>query len=192
MDYGVGNLHSLVSGLRAAGIDASVEADLSRAVEADALVLPGVGAFPAAASRLAPVREALRDRLTSGLPCLAICLGMQLLLDRSMEGVGEGIGLVTGTVDRLAGRRVPHMGWSPIDGTDHCLTNDGLRMAYFAHGFACRPRDTSCVTGWATHDGERFPAAIRQGRTIGVQFHPEKSSRAGIAFLRAAWEDITA
>lgn len=192
LDYGVGNLHSLLSGLRAAGIEAIVEADLARAIEADALVLPGVGAYPVAASRLAPVREALHERLTSGLPCLAICLGMQLLLDRSAEGEGEGIGLVPGTVDRLAGRRVPHMGWSRIEATDPCLTSGGLDTAYFAHGFACRPTNASCVSGWATHDGERFPAAIRQGRTIGVQFHPEKSSRAGIAFLRAAWEDITA
>lgn len=192
MDYGVGNLHSLVSGLRAAGIEATVEADLSRAVEAEALVLPGVGAFPAAAARLAPVRQALRERLTSDAPCLAICLGMQLLLDQSAEGEGQGLGLVPGAVGRLTGRRVPHMGWTTVQGDDACLTSARLDTAYFAHGYACRPSDESHVTAWSEHEGERFPAVIRRHRTMGVQFHPEKSSRAGIEFLRAAWEDITA
>ena len=192
LDYGVGNLYSLASGLRAAGIPARIEADIGRASKSGCLVLPGVGAFPVAASRLGPTRQLLRERLDGGLPCLAICLGMQLLFERSAEGVGAGVGLIEGEVTRLRAARVPHMGWNAVESNDPLFSDSQLHLAYFAHGFACRPRAEAAVVGWTGHDGDRFPAAIRWRRTVGVQFHPEKSSDAGIEFLRAFWRGVTA
>lgn len=192
LDYGVGNLFSLSSGLRAAGIPVRIEADPMSAADADCLILPGVGAFPAAVSRMGDARTPLRDRLDNGLPCLAICLGMQLLLDRSVEGPGAGLGFVRGEVTPVRAPRVPHMGWNSVDSDDPLFNASQLRLAYFAHSFACRPVAGSTVVAWTDHGGDRIPAAIRYRRTLGVQFHPEKSSVAGIAFLRAFWEDVTA
>ncbi|HSA56324.1 MAG TPA: imidazole glycerol phosphate synthase subunit HisH [Gemmatimonadaceae bacterium] len=190
LDYGVGNLHSLANGLSAAGAEVQLERDPARATDAAALVLPGVGAFATAAARLDAGRDALRAALEAGLPCLAICLGMQLLFEASDEGEGSGLGLVEGRVTRVTATRVPHMGWNRVETTtEHLATRAGLRSAYFAHAFACRPRLDSVVSAWTSHDGDRFPAIVRVRRTVGVQFHPEKSSRAGIAFLRAFCEE---
>ena len=192
-DYGAGNLHSLVKGLEAAGAEVGVETDPVRALDADALVLPGVGAFQAAAERLAPGRDAMRDALARGLPCLGICLGMQLLFESSEEGGGEGLGLIPGRVTRLRARRIPQIGWNEIEpaesgAADDLLGRSGLGVAYYANGYVCRPDDERVVTAWSTHEGDRFPAAVRAGgggRTVGVQFHPEKSSAPGVGFLRA-------
>jgi glutamine amidotransferase len=186
-DYGAGNLHSLVKALEAGGARAIVTPDPVAALEADALVLPGVGAFGAAAARLAPGRSGMRDALANGLPCLGICLGMQLLFDGSDEGDGAGLGVVSGRVTRLAAARVPHMGWNAIeDACDPLFVKAPLREAYYANSFVCRPRDTAAVTAWSRHEDDRFAAAVRVGRAVGVQFHPEKSSSAGVAWL-AAW-----
>ena len=106
-DYGAGNLHSLVKALATPGTDVCVEPDPVRTVDTDVLVLPGVGAFAPAAERLAPGREAAREAVARGLPCLGICLGMQLLFDGSEEGPGLGLGLIPGRVTRLRARRVP-------------------------------------------------------------------------------------
>jgi glutamine amidotransferase len=184
-DYGAGNLHSLVKALAGAGHDVRVEPDLARALYTDVLVLPGVGAYPAAAARLTAARASLRDALLDGLPCLGICLGMQLLYERSDEGEGEGVGLLAGAVTRLRAACVPHMGWNSLDeSSDVLLARAGLRTAYFAHSFACRPADESVVTAWSSHESDRFPAVVRAGKTVGVQFHPEKSSARGVLFLR--------
>src|SRR5439155_6407966 len=96
VDYGAGNLHSLAKALALPGVTVAIETDARAAIAADALVLPGVGAFAAAAERLAPAREALRDALVAGLPCLGVCLGMQLLFESSDEGPGQGLGLIAG------------------------------------------------------------------------------------------------
>jgi glutamine amidotransferase len=134
---------------------------------------------------MADAREALRDALRGGLPCLGICLGMQLLFEGSDEGPGEGLGLMAGRVTRLEATRVPQIGWNALeDVSDPTVARVELRTAYYAHSFACRPEDTSCVTAWSVHDGDRFPAVVRAGNSVGVQFHPEKSSAQGVAFLR--------
>jgi imidazole glycerol-phosphate synthase subunit HisH len=158
-------------------------------VEIYALVLPGVGAFAAAAERLAPGRERMREAIAGGLPTLGICLGMQLLFDRSEEGPGSGLGVIAGDVTRLRARRVPQIGWNEladVDARDALFAQAPLAVAYFANSYVCRPSEGSApVTAWATHEGDRFPAAVRRGSAVGVQFHPEKSSRAGVAFVRA-------
>lgn len=189
LDYGAGNLHSIGKALEAAGAEVVVTADARAASRAPAVVLPGVGAFGAAAARLASGRDALRAALAAGTPCLGVCLGMQLLFASSEEGPGEGLGLIPGRVRRLAARRVPHIGWNAIeDARDPALAAAGLVHAYYANGFVCAPDDPACVVAWSVHEGDRFPAAVRAGRTLGVQFHPEKSSRAGLALVRA-WLD---
>mgnify|MGYP002778063420 CR=1 FL=1 len=196
-DYGAGNLHSLVKALELAGARVRVEADPAAAVRgADALVLPGVGAWGAACERLAPGREAVRDAVAAGLPALGICLGMQLLFEASDEGPGDGLGVLPGRVTRLRARRVPQIGWNAVEpadagAPDALLAESALGTAYYANSFVCRPDAGAegAVTAWSEHDGDRFPAAVRAGpagAAVGVQFHPEKSSAPGLALV-AAW-----
>lgn len=192
-DYGAGNLHSLVKALEGVGVAVGIDADPVRAVAAgtDVLVLPGVGAFGAAAERLAPGRDAMRAAIAGGLPTIGICLGMQLLFDESDEGGGAGLGVIPGRVTRLRAARVPQIGWNevvPVPG-DPLLVAAPLPMAYYANSYVCRPVSAGVVTAWTEHEGDRFPAAVRAGRAVGVQFHPEKSSTPGVAFLRAFLAD---
>jgi imidazole glycerol-phosphate synthase subunit HisH len=185
-DYGAGNLHSLVKTLERDGAFVEIETDPSRAARTDVLVLPGVGAFGHAASRLASGLADMRSALRDGLPCLGICLGMQLLFDASNEGAGAGLGIFPGRVHRLMGGRIPQIGWNTIEnGTDPLLDAAPLTTAYYANSYVCNPEDDSCVRAWSTHGTTRFPALVRAGRTIGVQFHPEKSSASGVALVRA-------
>lgn len=185
LDYGAGNLHSLAKALAAPGVELVVEIDPLRAIDTDLLVLPGVGAFGAAAARLACGRDAMRDAIRGGLPIIGICLGMQLLFDASDEGDGAGLGVIPGRVERLRATRVPHIGWNSVESSGP----NGLSVAlpatvYYANSFACRPTDESVVAAWSTHETDRFPAVVRAGTAAGVQFHPEKSSAAGVRFLR--------
>jgi len=186
-DYGAGNLHSLAKALAAPGVELRIEPDPLAALATDLLVLPGVGAFGPAAAALAPGLAAMREALAGGLPCIGICLGLQLLLECSEEGEGEGLGVIPGRVRRLRSSRVPHMGWNRVeDAGEPLLAESALANAYFAHGFVAEPRDEASVRAWTTHEHERFASVVRAGSVLGVQFHPEKSSREGVAFLRAA------
>ena len=185
-DYGAGNLHSLAKALTTENVDLRIDADPRAAVNTDVLVLPGVGNFIVAAERLAPARAVMRDAIEGGLPTLGVCLGMQLLFDESDEGPGTGLGVIPGRVTPLAAARTPQIGWNSIDASvDPLFEAAPLPIAYYANGFACRPLDESSVIAWTTHESDRFPAAVRRGRTLGVQFHPEKSSSAGVRFVRA-------
>jgi glutamine amidotransferase len=115
---------------------------------------------------------------------------MQLLFDESEEGPGDGLGLVPGRVERLRARRVPQIGWNEIEAPrDPLFARAPLDVAYYANGYVGRPADEGVVIAWSTHEEDRFPAAVRAGNTVGVQFHPEKSSAAGVAFLRAAVQE---
>jgi glutamine amidotransferase len=189
-DYGVGNLHSLGKALEGAGAQVVVTRDWDEALALDGLVLPGVGAFSAAVRALPDDRNRVREVLEAGLPCLGICLGMQLLFPTSEEGPGEGIGILPGRVRSLSARVVPQMGWNRVDTTDDPLFH-GVRTpdepeltVYFANSFVCEADDPTHVVGWASHDGDRFAAAVRRGNTWGTQFHPEKSSRQGRRIIK--------
>ena len=190
-DYGAGNIHSLAKALAVGGADVCVEADPRRAIDTDVFVLPGVGAFEPAARQLEAGRDSVRAAILGGLPTLGICLGMQLLFDASEEGHGAGLGVFAGEVTRVRASRSPQIGWNSLDdSTDPAAQVSVLESAYYANGFACRPADSSIVTAWTTHEADRFPAIVRRGRTVGVQFHPEKSSRAGVAFLQAVLAEV--
>jgi glutamine amidotransferase len=183
-DYGAGNLHSLVKALATPAWRVDIETDPARAAETDVLVLPGVGAFASAAERLAPGVAAVRDALDRGLPCIGICLGMQLLFDESEEGPGRGLGVFAGGVRRLRAGRIPQIGWNRLlDVSEPTIVRSGLHDVYYANSFACAPRDEHLVAAWSRHEEDRFPAAIRTGAVLGVQFHPEKSSQPGVRML---------
>jgi len=190
LDTRVGNVHSLLKALAAAGGEPRLESRPEACLDARMLVLPGVGAYPAATTLLAEAREALRERLLGGAPCLGICLGMQLLLDSSEEGPGSGLGLIPGGVARLEAPRVPHMGWNRLEGEDPLLARSGLRTAYYAHSFVCRPVNPDVIRATTEHAGVRFPAMIRSRGMVGVQFHPEKSGAPGLAFLAAVLQEV--
>jgi glutamine amidotransferase len=186
LDYGIGNLRSAQKALERVGADARLVTSAADAEGAAGVVLPGVGAFGAAAERLAPGRDAMRDAMARGLPAIGICLGMQLLFDASDEGDGAGLGLISGRVSHLRAERVPQIGWNTVDDAHDPLFDAApLAMAYYANSFVCRPEDPSSVIAWSEHEGDRFPAAVRAGAAVGVQFHPEKSSANGVQFLHA-------
>lgn len=190
-DYGVGNLFSLATTVQAAGAEVSFETDPRLVTRGDALILPGVGAYSPAAACLYPARDQIRDALRAGFPCLAICLGMQLLFEHSDEGPGTGLGLIAGDVQKLTTHSVPHMGWNTLDDVHDPLALDSsLGTAYFAHSFYCRPADESVVTAWTMHEDVRFPSIVRSARTLAVQFHPEKSARAGRTFVAAFLREV--
>jgi glutamine amidotransferase len=199
LDYGVGNLHSLAKALARAGEEVRVRitGNAREAVaDTEALVLPGVGSFAAAAGRLdAHARDAVRGAVRNGLPIIGICLGMQLLFDESEEDANgaSGLGIIAGRVRKLRTARVPHIGWNAVElPASDTLSCAELDLAYFAHGYVCEPDDSSCIAGWTAHEDQRFPAIVRSGRTLGVQFHPEKSSAAGVRFLGAFLADAQA
>lgn len=187
LDYGAGNLHSLGKVLKDAGARPFATADWAEAVDADGLILPGVGGFGAVVQALPEDRTGVRHALLDGLPCLGICLGMQVLFDESEEAAGHGLGVLPGRVRRLRSATVPHMGWNDVEATpagraDPVLA--GLETpVYFANSFVCEPDDPESVLAWTDAEGDRFASAVRTARTWGVQFHPEKSSRDGVALV---------
>lgn len=187
LDYGTGNLHSLSKALERGGARVRVEGNPIAACSSDALVLPGVGAFADAAERLNPYRDELRSFIASGLPCLGICLGMQLLLDRSEEGPGLGIGAARGEVLRLGTACIPQIGWNSV----HAVAGEPFPLLdgvdgehfYFANSYIAKPHDQEMVGAWSEYKGQRFPAVLRTANTFGVQFHPEKSGTAGLRLI---------
>ena len=186
LDYGAGNIHSLAKGLEAGGAEVTVTRHWETALEREALVLPGVGSFGAASASLEGGEEELRRALEDGLPCLGICLGMQILFSGSDEAEGRGIGLVPGRVRRLRAATVPQMGWNEVRDD----AGEVRLVAYYANSYVCEPEDASVVTAWTEYDGDRFPAEVRRARTRGFQFHPEKSSVPGLRLLREFLDEV--
>jgi imidazole glycerol-phosphate synthase subunit HisH len=191
LDYGMGNRRSVEKALQHVGAHALVTADHDALRAADGLVVPGVGAFPRAMSNLRELGldGLLRERLEQGVPVLGICLGMQLAFDSSTElGGAAGLGIVPGEVRALDARRrkLPHIGWNEVRllKTESSLV-EGLpdRCAFYhVHSFAPVPADDEDVLGVAEY-GAPFVTAVQRGRFYGVQFHPEKSSAAGLRLL---------
>ena len=194
IDYGVGNLFSLCSSFKAIGEEAFVSGDPEKLRQADRLVLPGVGAFEDAANKLRQTGMAdfVREQAAAGKPLLGICLGMQLLFEKSFEyGEHEGLGLLKGQVvgmaDRLPdGLKVPHIGWNALriakrDSRLLRSIQDGNHV-YFVHSFYASGCEDSLAA--LTEYGIPITAAVEQGSIFGCQFHPEKSGNVGLSILR--------
>jgi glutamine amidotransferase len=191
VDYGMGNRRSVEKALEHVGATVARTADRGEIARADAIVVPGVGAFPEAMRRLRALEldTLIRERADAGVPVLGICLGMQLLFESSTEHEGaEGLGLLAGTVTRLEapGLKIPHIGWNTVTFERDAVLTAGLGDAaafYHVHTYACRPRDAADVVGRGEY-GERFVSIVERGNVMGAQFHPEKSSTDGLALLR--------
>ena len=189
-DYGIGNLGSVAKAFRHVGAEVRLSDDPDILRGADALVLPGDGAFGAAMAeierrRLAPV---LKEAVETRKPLLGICVGMQLLFEESEEhGRHAGLGLLPGVVRRLTGELpVPHMGWNRLRARrEHPLLEgipDGAHV-YFVHSYFCDAREDVVVA--TTDYGREFPAIVGRDRTLGVQFHPEKSQEVGLRMVES-------
>jgi glutamine amidotransferase len=189
LDYGMGNLRSVEKALEHVGATAEITADRDAVLAADGLILPGVGAFPRAMERIREVGlgELIAERMESATPILGICLGLQLLFESTTElGGASGLGLLDGDVDGVdAGDlKVPHIGWSPVRWERESRLIEGIESEtpfYFVHSFAPRPVDDELL-GTAAY-GTRFACAAERDNVFGVQFHPEKSSTAGLRLL---------
>ena len=191
IDYGVGNLFSLCSSCKAIGEEAFVSGDASQLAKADRLILPGVGAFEDAARKLndSGMAEFVRQQAASGKPLLGICLGMQLLFEKSYEyGCHQGLGLLKGQVVPMEGKlpsdlKIPHMGWNALDVRRGTLL-EGLsgQYVYFVHSFFAENCEDSLSA--VTEYGIPITAAVEKGNVFGCQFHPEKSGNVGLSILR--------
>ena len=186
----MGNRRSAEKALEHVGARVHVSSDPGLLREMDGLVLPGVGAFPTGMSaiRALGLDELLIERVSAGVPLLGLCLGMQLLFERSEEHEGaEGLGLLAGAVRRLdaPGLKLPHIGWSEVHWLSASPLADGLpnpSYLYHVHSFAPDPVDEDVVLATADY-GESFAAIVGQGNVYGTQSHPEKSSAHGLALL---------
>jgi glutamine amidotransferase len=187
-DYGMGNRRSVEKALEHVGARPLITADHDEIRAADGVILPGVGAFPEAMRNLARsgLDEVLRERAVAGVPLLGICLGLQLLFERSDEHEGAaGLGLLGGEVTALRAPKLPHIGWNLVTLERPSALTEGLGEAaafYHVHSFACRPSEPADVVGRAEY-GEPFASIVERGAVFGVQFHPEKSSADGLALL---------
>ncbi|HUT76367.1 MAG TPA: imidazole glycerol phosphate synthase subunit HisH [Polyangia bacterium] len=191
LDYGMGNVRSVLNALAFLGATGKLVADAASAGEAERLILPGVGAFGAGMRRLDErgLAEALPGLVADGRPLLGVCLGMQLLADGSSEhGEHAGLGLIPGRVDRLevAPLRIPHVGWNQIAIRRRSKLLEGLPedpTFYFVHSYEFCPAEQQTITA-TTDYGRDVTAVVEDGAVLGAQFHPEKSQADGLQLLR--------
>jgi glutamine amidotransferase len=193
VDYGAGNLRSLRTGLERAGATVTVTADADRVSAAARVLVPGVGAAGPAMAALerGGLRHAIVAAAAAGAHVFGICLGMQLLYERSEEGHVECLGLLPGRVASMGfAGRLPHMGWNDVTAErEHPLATALPAVCYFAHSYCVEPAAAATVLATTELDGHRFASVAGRGRVAGTQFHPEKSGRAGRELLRSflAW-----
>lgn len=189
IDYGMGNLFSVRNTFAALRVRAGIAGAPAALKRCDRLVLPGVGAFGDAMREL-KIRgliEPIRRFVQTGRPFLGICLGMQLIMDKSDEAPGiKGLGLIAGGVRRFGSRlKCPHMGWNEIEAAQREPLFTGVKRpiyTYFCHSYFVRPKRTGVAIGW-TRYGARFASIVRERNVYGVQFHPEKSQETGLRLL---------
>jgi imidazole glycerol-phosphate synthase subunit HisH len=187
VDYGVGNLLSLKFALEKAGLKAKISPPTQKLKDADAIALPGVGNFSAAAKALKPVKADLVETVNAGTPILGICLGLQLYFESSEESPGEGLAFFKGNDVRLTGPvKIPHMGWNTIQKTKETELFEGIpdgAYVYFVHSLYPVPSDKSIVCT-ETEYSQTFTSAIASKNIYGTQFHPEKSGDVGLKILK--------
>lgn len=186
-DYGAGNLFSLKAALERNGAEVEIISEIENLERFDGLVLPGVGNFDTAMRSLSRYRQDLDRVIRSGMPILGICLGLEVLFNRSEEGRLKGLGILDGEVVSLPSSvKIPHMGWNNLKITKDSKLLDGLKddaWVYFVHSYRIKPRERGMVRASSEY-GTKFPAVIEKGNIIGTQFHPEKSGRMGTLMLR--------
>ena len=190
IDYGVGNLFSLRSSFAAIGAEAFVSSDAAQLAKADRLILPGVGAFGDAAQKLrdSGLDTFVKEQAASGKPLMGICLGMQLLFEKSYEyGEHEGLGLIRGQVVGMNGRlpaelKIPHMGWNALRLTKPARLLEEGSYVYFVHSFYAENCEDSIAA--VTDYGIPITAAVERDNIFGCQFHPEKSGNVGLEILK--------
>lgn len=192
IDYDMGNLHSVCKGLENAGALPKITDSPSAIAEADGVVLPGVGSFDPAIQHLRSrdLVEPVKEAIASGKPFLGICLGLQILFESSEEGKEAGLGVIPGVVRRFKSEpdlTIPHMGWNQIDFTQPNLPLwkdiPAEPWAYFVHSYYVDPIEAEVRAATATHGSQTVTAAIARDNLVAVQFHPEKSSEAGLQML---------
>jgi imidazole glycerol-phosphate synthase subunit HisH len=192
VDYDMGNLHSVCKGLEHAGAETLITHLPSELASADAIVLPGVGSFDPAVKKIRDrdLEQPLKDIIASGKPFLGICLGLQILFDRSDEGQEPGLGIIPGTVHKFqpeSNLTIPQMGWNQLQLTQpNCPLWTKINTAawvYFDHSYYVEPSLSSVSAAAVTHGTQIVTAAIAQDNIMAVQFHPEKSSTVGLQIL---------
>ena len=187
LDYGSGNLRSAQRAFETAGREVVITSDYEVALNADGLVVPGVGAFAACMDGLINVRgdQIVRDRMAAGRPTLGICVGMQILFAHGVEhGNHTGVGIWNATVEKLDAPILPHMGWNTVETNPASILFKGIETEsfYFVHSYAAKTA-VGKTQAWSTH-GEKFLAAVEDGYISATQFHPEKSGAAGLALIK--------
>ena len=186
IDYEMGNLGSVAKALTYLGQHVEVTADPDQITRADRVILPGVGAMSYALEQLENkgLDQAIRAYLATDRPFLGICLGMQLMFERSEEGDARGLGILPGVVRRFQpqpGLKIPHMGWNQLTASRLALLPEGQHF-YFVHSYYCDPADDALVAAWS-HHGQPFAAAVQHNNILLTQFHPEKSGDSGLKLL---------
>ncbi|OGX06253.1 MAG: imidazole glycerol phosphate synthase, glutamine amidotransferase subunit [Omnitrophica WOR_2 bacterium GWA2_47_8] len=190
IDYEVGNLRSVQKALEKVGAQTVITQNSADLKKADKVVLPGVGAIKPAMQKLKELKfiDAIKETINSGKPFLGICLGLQLLFEKSSEGGDvKGLGILKGSVERFQNLKVPHMGWNQLNiKNKNCSLLKGvetLSNVYFCHSYYVKPTDPT-VTATSTDYGNDFVSSIATKNIFGVQFHPEKSQAVGLKILK--------
>lgn len=193
VDYGMGNLRSVSKALEHVGAEVVVTSDKGKIADAGAVVLPGVGAFKDAVKNLKKLGlwEVLKEEVEKGKPFLGICLGLQLIFERSYEfGEEEGLGFIEGEVVRFnlpKGYKIPHMGWNQVFKRKESVLFEGIREGeffYFVHSFYVVPKEESVKLTETEYGGIYFTSSVEKDNIFATQFHPEKSQKAGLKLLR--------
>jgi glutamine amidotransferase len=192
IDYGSGNLKSIRNGFTHIGVEVNISSDISDLEKADALVLPGVGAFGNAMANLQNYKEVILEHINDGKPFLGVCLGLQVLFPKSQESEGvKGLNIFEGEVLRFdeslkqEGMKIPHMGWNnlKIKNNDCAILNGiGNQYMYFVHSYYVHPEEENIIAATVNY-GVEVPAVICQDHTYATQFHPEKSGEIGLKIL---------
>jgi len=187
IDYGSGNLRSIKNGFTKIGVDASISKDVHDLKKADAIVLPGVGAFGTAMEHIKGYEDVIYEHISSGKPFLGVCLGLQILFTKSQECEGiKGLDIFRGEVVRLPeGMKIPHMGWNDLKILKKCPILDGIghEYMYFVHSYYVKSDDQDVIAATVRY-GVDVPAVVCKDNVFATQFHPEKSGEIGLEILR--------
>ena len=186
VDYGASNMFSLISALKKLDINVNIISSPQKLVNFSAVILPGVGNFSSAISVVEKIKEDIIASAGNGVPLLGICLGLQLMCEKSEEGPGEGLNIFEGQVVKFSKNvKIPHMGWNTVLPKNNSILLDGIEerlWVYFAHSYYPKPKDNSVIKG-TTGYGTGFASVMEEGQAYGTQFHPEKSGDIGKAIL---------